>query len=828
PEGVSYKSPDGRWLLANAAHLELFGAENAQWRGATDQELARMLPESRDALQRCAASDREAWRCEGLCRFEEMAAGPDGRERIFEVAKKPLFTPEGRPRGLIVIGRDVTEERQAEQALRASERRYRTLAENFPGGAVVLYDRELRYLVADGAGMEEMGLSKRDLEGRTVWENFPPEVREVLEPNLRRALDGERRVFEVSHHDRIYEGQALPVRGEGGDISAGMLMTQEVTGRKFIEQALHKSREQLEEQVRRRTRALRRAIRRLKQEIRKRRGMEEDLRRSERELALKNRIANIFLTAAEEEVYGDVLDIIRGEMECEFGYFGYMDEEGKLFCPSMTRNVWQRCEMAGGEVVLDVEACCGLWSQSIKQRRTILANQGLSVPEGHVPLRNALMVPLIQDQEVIGQIAVANSPEGFGVREQKMLESIADYVGTVLHARIQRRRQEFKARQAEARLESQANFIHALIEAAGAPIFFKNVHGEYEGWNRSFEDLLGLSGADLKGKRAVDILPTPMAQVYEDKDRQLLRDGGTQVYETQVRGASGEVREVILNKATYTDASGRIQGLVGVVTDITARKQAEQALLRGKEAAEEASRIKSEFLSSMSHEFRTPLGAILGLSDLLKLKELDEEMADWVESIEESAQTLQMLLGDILDYASIEEGAMEIVEQPFEVEAVLESAVRSRREEAEAKGVHLYRIMGEQVPRVLLGDSSMVMRVLEHLTANAVKFTGHGEVVVSAELLRRADSRAELAFKVRDTGPGIPPEDIQRIFDLFTQVDGGMARRYGGTGLGLAIAKRLVGLMGGRLTVQSQPGEGSEFTFNALFSQIEDDDDAAD
>jgi PAS domain S-box-containing protein len=828
PEAVSYKDPQGRWLLANRAQLELFGVQGVSWRLATDEELAEQLPASREALLQCARTDAEAWGSTSLSRFQESARWPDGDERVFDVLKKPLFTNSGERQGLIAIGRDVTEERRAEQALRTSEQRYRTLAENFPGGAVVLFDHELRYLVADGAGLEEAGLSGRDLEGRTLWENFPPEISGRLAPNMRRALQGEFRVVELEHHDRVYECHVLPVRDETGRIEAGMLMSQEVTGRKLIEQALQNAREQLEDKVRKRTRALRRAIRKLKEEIRRRRVVEEELRRSQRELDLKNRIASVFLTASEEAMYADVLELVLEELQSEYGYFGYTDEDGKLFCPSMTRNVWQRCQMGGKEIVFDVDACCGLWAQSIKQRRTVLANWDLNVPEGHVPLRNALMVPLIKDGEVIGQIAVANAPEGFGAREQQMLESVADYVGTVLHARLMRRRQERKARLAEDQLASQANFIHALIEAAGTPIFFKNLQGEYEGVNRSFEELLGLEGANLLGKTAADIAPSHLAKVYEDMDRELLRRGGAQVYEAPVRAADGTLRDMIFNKATYSDASGRVQGLVGVITDITGRKQAEQALLRGKEAAEEASRIKSEFLASMSHEFRTPLNAILGLAELLQLRELDEEMADWVESIQESARSLEMLLGDILDYASIEEGRLELTEQPFEVEAVLESAARSREEEARAKGVALRRSLGDSVPRVLLGDSSVVTRVLEHLTGNAVKFTEQGEVEVSVELERMAGDHAELAFEVRDTGPGIASEEIDRIFDLFTQVDGGAARRYGGTGLGLAIAKRLVGLMGGRLTVHSQPGEGSVFRFTALFGLMEDEDDGLD
>ncbi|MDK2954624.1 MAG: two-component system, sensor histidine kinase and response regulator [Desulfovibrionales bacterium] len=825
PDGVCYKDSRGRWLMANQTLLRILGFNGALWKAADDTELAERFPHNTEALLQSLQSDEEAWRSGELRRFVEVVKDPEGEERLFEIDKKPLFDDLGARKGLISIYRDVTEALRVEEAIRVREQRYRTLAENFPNGAVVLFDQDLRFVVADGSGLEALGLAKEKLAGRTVRECAPGAICDILQPRLQRVLQGERLVFELQSGDRVLEIRALPILDGSSGVSSGLFMTQDITERKAIELELGMARENLREQVFRRTQALRRAIMRLKQEIRRRRGVEKDLLRSERELALKNKIASVFLTATDQDnVYEGVLDLIREDMHCEFGYFGYMNEDGELCCPSMTRHVWRTCNVANKEPVFCVEKSCSLWARSIKESRTVWANEGLEVPEGHVPLRSALAVPLIQHDRVIGQIAVANAPDGFGEQDRLLLESVAEYVGAVLYARVMRQRQESKTRQAEERLTSQANFINALIDAATTPIFYKSIRGEYQGWNKSFEEYLGVSAQDLVGSTAVDIAPPELAAIYEASDRLLIESGGSTTYEAQLRSADGSLREVLFNKATYADATGKVQGVVGFITDITARKQTEQALLRAKEAAEEASRIKSEFLASMSHEFRTPLGAILGLSELLKLRSLDEEMADWVDSIEESARGLEKLLNDILDYASIEEGRMEMLSQPFETAAVLEGAARPHRAEAEAKGVRLFWTMDEDTPRILVGDSSMVIRVLDQLTANAVKFTRQGEIEVSARLVRTAGEQAEISFQVRDTGPGVAQEDIQRIFELFTQADAGAARRYGGTGLGLAIAKRLVGLMGGQLTVQSPPGQGSVFNFTALFGLVSDEE----
>lgn len=825
PDGVCYKDARGRWLMANQALLRTLGLENASWKNADDAELAGRSLHNKEALLQTGRSDEETWRSGELRRFIEVVKNPEGEERLFEIDKRPLFLDSGERKGLIAIYRDVTEALRAEEAIRAREQRYRTLAENFPNGAVVLFEQHLRLVVADGSGLEALGLVKDNLAGRTIHECLAEHIRDVLEPRLHRVLQGECLVFELQSGDRVLEIRALPILDGSGGVSSGLFMTQDITERKSIELELSQARENLRDQVFRRTQALRRAIARLKQEIRRRRRVEEDLRRSERELALKNKIASVFLTEADEsEVYEGVLALIREAMDCEFGYFGYMNEKGELCCPSMTRHVWQICDVERKELIFNVEKSCSLWARSLKEARTILANEGLEVPAGHVPLRNALAVPLAHQDMVIGQIAVANSPEDFSETDRLLLESVAEYVGAVLYARLMRQRQESKTQQAEALLTSQANFINALIDAAQTPIFYKNLRGEYQGWNKSFEELLGQGADELRGKTAKDIAPAELAAIYESSDRILIASGGSATYEGQLKAADGSLREVLFNKTTYADAMGKVQGVVGFITDITARKQTEKALLRAKEAAEEASRIKSEFLASMSHEFRTPLGAILGLSELLKLQDLNESMADWVGSIETSARGLEKLLNDILDYASIEEGRTEMLAQPFETATVLEGAIRPRRAEAEAKGIRLFWTLGENSPSVLVGDSSMVMRVLDHLTSNAVKFTRQGEVEVSAQLARTSGEQAEMSFQVRDTGVGIAPEDLQRVFELFTQADAGAARRYGGTGLGLAIARRLVGLMGGRLTVQSQPGRGSTFSFTALFGLMGDEE----
>ena len=310
------------------------------------------------------------------------------------------------------------------------------------------------------------------------------------------------------------------------------------------------------------------------------------------------------------------------------------------------------------------------------------------------------------------------------------------------------------------------------------------------------------------------------------KDAVEMREGVTRAYAGETVSLNATERRGRWLQTQMTpvkDEKGHVTGVVGFSLDVTERKQAEaerSALLIREKAAQEASRLKSEFLANMSHEIRTPLNGIVGMTSLLSDTKLDDEQRDYVETVKTSSGTLLTLINEILDLSKAEAGRIEIERISFELDQIIHDVNRTLALSAQKKGLALQRESLIDSSTRIVGDPTRLRQVMMNLVGNAIKFTTAGEVRMHAQLVA-IGGRTNFRFEVTDTGIGVPPSALGKLFESFTQADASTTRKFGGTGLGLSISKRLVNLMGGEIGVDSVEGKGSRFWFTVPVEMAE-------
>ncbi len=369
-----------------------------------------------------------------------------------------------------------------------------------------------------------------------------------------------------------------------------------------------------------------------------------------------------------------------------------------------------------------------------------------------------------------------------------------------------------RAQEALAQKEAE---LTALVNNIPDRIWLKDAHGVYRLSNPAHWRAFGMAGPqDIVGKTAHELFGDEAGEHQRATDLQAMAQQEPLFYEDQrASRVTGKVQHVELVKVAMRDEAGRVTGLLGIARDITVRKESEAQLIAAKEAAEAGERAKAEFLANMSHEIRTPMNAVIGMSDLLLDTPLTATQREFAETIRTSGDALLVLINDILDFSKIESGNLALEHVPVNLAECVEGALDLTSGPAIAKGLDLLYWIEDEVPRAIYGDMTRLRQVFINLINNAVKFTQRGEVVVMLARRNAPDGAPLLHGSVRDTGIGIPADRMDRLFQVFSQVDASTTRQYGGTGLGLAICRRLVTLMGGRIWVESTLGEGSIFQF---------------
>ena len=402
-----------------------------------------------------------------------------------------------------------------------------------------------------------------------------------------------------------------------------------------------------------------------------------------------------------------------------------------------------------------------------------------------------------------------------------------------------------RKRTEEALRESEERYSSLFLHNPDA-VYSLDLEGRFTTVNPAAELLSDYKDEELIGLSSAEII-VPDNRKHAGRYFRKAAGGEPQDYEMRITRKDGRVVDLDMIQVPIV-VEGEIVGVYGIAEDITERKKTEEEIRQlnedlerrveertaqlastveeleeAKEDAEAANQAKSDFLANMSHEIRTPMNGVIGMTDLLLDTDLDAEQRDYTQMVRLSGNSLLTIINDILDFSKIEAGKMDIENIDFDLRLAVEDTVALLAGRAHKKGLELASLVDYNIPNEVRGDPGRLRQILTNLLGNAIKFTEEGEVVLRVSLRNQTAETAEVCFEVSDTGIGMTPEQQERLFESFSQADTSTTRRYGGTGLGLAISKQLVGLMGGEISLESESGAGSTFSFVIpLEKQVED------
>ena len=436
-------------------------------------------------------------------------------------------------------------------------------------------------------------------------------------------------------------------------------------------------------------------------------------------------------------------------------------------------------------------------------------SQGLDALNAIVALVPTLPIIVLtgQARDSIGRQAIENGAQDYLTKWPKDGQSLT----RALVYGIERKRVVEALRASEMR-------FRLLVQTAGSVILCLSPEGRVLEWNHEAERVYGWQREEILGEDYFELCLPEAARATALADmKKVLAGEPSRGAENSVQTRDGPERTLLWNFTALPNGASGPLGVIAVGQDVTDRKLADEELRRAKEAAEAASRAKREFLANVSHEIRTPMNAILGLTELTLDSSLNATQRENLEIIKAATAFLLGLIEDLLDFSRIEAARVQLDSVPFDLRHLVRDILSLLTQRTHAKGLEIALYVQPDVPDWLIGDSARVRQILVNLIGNAIKFTIKGKVVVEIERGTCVEDVVEVRFHVIDSGIGIPMDKQEVIFRPFIQADGSTTRRYGGTGLGLAISSQLVELMGGRMWVDSEVGQGSTFHFTAKF-----------
>ncbi len=413
--------------------------------------------------------------------------------------------------------------------------------------------------------------------------------------------------------------------------------------------------------------------------------------------------------------------------------------------------------------------------------------------------------------------------------EAELERRVEERTAIVQHATMKLLSELEEREKAQREVQESRALLQSFLDHSPTVFFVKDLQSRLLLVNTQSEAFFNGSKEDLLGSVCYGFFDQDTAENLAKTHEQVLQKQAPIEQEITIEH-NGIATTYILMTFLIYGVKGTVYAVGSVATNITDRKRAEQDLQQAWKAAEAGTRAKSEFLANMSHEIRTPMNAVIGMTNLLLDMDMLPEQKEYVETVHTSGNALLSLINDILDFSKIEARKMDLEYQSFHLRTCIEEALDLLVPQAANKGIELAYHIDEHIPTGIVGDIARLRQVLVNLLSNGVKFTERGEVVVSVSRWQQDPSPPPdspplmLCFSVRDTGIGIAPDRLDRLFKPFSQVDGSLSRKYEGTGLGLAISKQIVEMMHGEIWVESQEHQGATFAFTIQTSPVGADD----
>ena len=765
----------GAIIEANPAAETFYGYSVDVLRQMTIDRINTLSPEQAAVYRRDAVQKKDSHFI-----FQHRVAG--GQIRDVEVYSVPVQLA-GRTL-LYSIIHDISARKRAEEALATERLLLRTLVDHLPD-AIYVKDVACRKTLANPADFHNMGAaSEAEVLGKTDFDLFPPDLAAVFYANDQRVIQSGQPLLNreeaVTRPDGTRGWQLsskMPVHDSTGKVVGLVGIGHDITDRKQAEASLRDSETRLRTIVSLMPVLLmvlddRGDIVYWNNECERVTGYTTDEAMGSQEF-LKWLFPNEFIRRQVSEMFGKQDDFRHSE-------FGLTSKEGATRLIAWSRISAQSSIPGWATWIVGVDVTDRKLAAELQQMTEEL-----------------LMLNAALERSRRAALSVTQDAHAERQRAEMALSELA--------------------RSQEALQESEGRF-RRLFE--NSPVAYQSLDAEgcYIDANAGLLELLGYDWEALQGRPFGEFWSAETGHLFQERFSRFLETGEVSAELALVR-KGGEVLTVMFHGRVSRDNPDGVVRSHSVLHNVTERKEMELALIEAKEQAEALTKAKSEFLANMSHEIRTPMNAVLGMTYLALKTELDSRQREYLNRIQASTQNLLGVINDILAFSKIEAGKLEIESAPFDLNQILDHLATLTSVRAQQKELEIVFAVSPDVPAALVGDSLRLEQVLVNLGSNAVKFTDEGEIVFSVELVREEGDQVTLQFAVCDSGVGMTPEQISRLFTAFSQADTSTTRRYGGTGLGLAISRQLVEMMGGEIGVESAPGRGSTFTFTATFGR---------